>query len=73
MAFCHLWLPLLRGFGLFGWRGLFFVWLGLSGFSVCWLFLAVFSFVRLAFVGFALLQSGQVLSYILLSPAPLRP
>ena len=35
------WLPLLRGFGLVCWRGLFFVWLGLSGFSVCWLFLAV--------------------------------
>ena len=48
-----LWLPLLRGFGLFCWRGLFFVWLGLFGVSLCWLSLAGFSFLRLAFVGFA--------------------
>ena len=68
-----LWLPLLRGFGLFCWRGLSLVWLGLSGVSVCWLFLAVFSFLRLAFVGFALRQSGQGHLYILLSPVPLRP
>ena len=38
------WLPLLRGFGLVCWRGLVFVWLGLSGFSVCWLVSGCFLF-----------------------------
>ena len=52
------WLPLLRGFGLVCWRGLVFVWLDLSGFSVCWWFRAVFSFLLLAFDGFARRQSG---------------
>ena len=66
------WLPLLRGFGLVCWRGLFFVWLGLSGFSVL-VVSGCFSFSRLAFVGFALRQSGLGHSYFLLSPAPLRP
>ena len=67
------WFPLLCGFGLVCWRGLVFVWLGSSGFSVCWWFRAVFFVSRLAFVGFARRQSGLGHSYILLSPAPLRP
>ena len=51
-------------FGLFCWRGLFFVLLGLFGVSLCWLSLAGFSFLRLAFVGFASRHTGQVHSYI---------
>ena len=46
---CCLWLPLFRGFGLFCWRGLFFVWLGLFGASLCCLSLAGFSVLRFAF------------------------
>ena len=42
-----LWLPLFRGFGLFCWRGLFFVWFGLFGASLCCLSLAGFSVLRI--------------------------
>ena len=68
-----LWLPLFRGFGLFCWRGLLLVWFGLFGASLCWLSLAGFSVLRFAFVGFASRHTGQVHSYILLSPVQLRP
>ena len=64
--------PLLRGFGLVCWRGLVFVWLGLSVF-LCAGGFGLFPFSRLAFVGFARRQSGLGHSYILLSPAPLKP
>ena len=50
---------------LFGWVCL--VFLAVGGF---WLFSLL---SRLAFVGFALRQSGLGHSYILFSPAPLRP
>ena len=63
---------LLRGFGLVCSRGLVFVWLGLSGFSVCWCF-GLFSLCRVL----RLLASPDVsLDWdirIFLSPAPLRP
>ena len=51
----------------------FFVWFGLFGVSLCWLSLAGFSVLRIAFVGFASRHTGQVHSYILLSPVQLRP
>ena len=50
-----------------------FVWLGLFGASLCCLSLAGFSVLCFAFVGFASLHTGQVHSYILLSPVQLRP
>ena len=46
---CCVWLPPFRGFGLFCWRGLFFVWLGLFGASLCCLSLAGFSVLRFCF------------------------
>ena len=70
-GWCFL-LPLLRGCGLVCWRGLVFVWLDLSGFSVCWCF-GLFSL----FCVLRLMASPDVSLdwdiYILLSPAPLRP
>ena len=65
-----LWFPLLRGFGLFCWRGLFVGLVGLWGVSLCCPLGCLLGCVP--FAGFASRHSEQVHSSLLLPPVQLR-